>query len=337
MNRIMTDDDMKRASETLRKYDSWSILSHKKADGDATGSATALYEAGIIAGKRVRWFGPDINLSGAYTFLSHFNDFTHADSLSFDEPDELYVFIDCSNDARSVGGYDTHKNINSLNIDHHEDNSMYCRVNCVDGYASSACEVLFRVLKAGNWKLNQNIIESLYTGMYTDSGGFTFSNTSPLTHRLAAELLELGVKPAHMSDLIAQNKTLGGLGVWGRAFSRIKTFGEDNMFAVSWLCAEDFRQEGASNTETEGLPNMLMSIKGVKMIAVVSENTSGDVRVSLRSREGAPFGAGETARELGGGGHEKAAGATMHGSVQECAEEIAGIMLRKYHELRHTD
>ena len=323
---------LRTASDTLKKYASWVIFTHKKADGDAAGSASALFQTGINSGRLVSWYSPDINLPEAYSFLPDYSKHTYTDKYSFDDINSLYVFLDCANEARSVDGFDPSKNINALNIDHHEDNTLFGRVNCVDGSASSACEVLYQVLKSGGWEITADIARSLYVGMFTDTGGFNFSNTSPLTHRIAAELIEYGAEPDRLADLITQNKTPGGLNVWAKALSRVKTFGDNGIFALSWLYTDDFISACADKTETEGLPSMLMGLRGVKLIAMLTEGVNGDVRCSFRSRYGSPFGAGEIARLFGGGGHERASGATLKGSVRECAEQIEALILQKYHE-----
>ena len=331
----MTNDELMRASETLRANHAWHIFTHRKADGDAVGSANALFEVGINAGHSVKWSSPDKTLPAGYSYLPHFREHTPAETFSFDEPDTLYVFLDCANETRSVGGF--HEGLNSLSIDHHEDNSMYARVNCVDGKASSTCEMLFRVFKAGGWDITRTVAECLYTGLFTDSGSFSFSNTSPLTHNVAAELITLGAEPGHMTDLITQNKTVAGMALWGLALSRIKTFGEGNIFAVTRLYAEDFTKTGADASETEGLPATLMGIRGLKFAVTITEYPNGSKRLSFRSREGSPFGAGEMARLLGGGGHERAAGASFEGSVDEGVKMIEEMLLQKYHECLSPD
>ncbi len=320
------------ASDTLKRYDTWHIFTHMRADGDAVGSASALFEAGINAGKKVTWYSPDSMLPQGFKYLPHFCEHERREEFTFTDDGTLYVFLDCANDVRSVKGYDVNANINSLNIDHHEDNSHYARVNCVDGKASSTCEMLFRVFTAGKWDITKTIAESLYTGLFTDTGGFSFSSVSPETHRAAAELITLGVDPGHMTDLITQNKTPGGLRVWGRALERVKIFGEGGIFAMSRLYVSDFTELNATRTENEGLPAFLMSLMGVKVAAMLTENNSGETRASFRSREGAPFGAGEIARILGGGGHERASGANIKGTLEECAEKVEALLLQKYHE-----
>lgn len=327
----MTTDELIRASDTLRANSEWIIFTHQKADGDALGSANALYEAGLIAGKSVKWYSPDEKLPEGYAYLPHFSEHVHAESCAFDE-EALYVFLDCANEVRSVKGFDPSRGINALNIDHHEDNSHFARVNCVDGRASSTCELLYRILKAGGWTLTQTIAESLYTGLFTDSGSFSYSNTSPLTHQVAGELIALSAEPGRMTDLITQNKTTVGLHLWGIAMSRVRNFGEAGIFALTYLTLQDFADTGADLTETEGLPAALMSLRGVMIAATLTEYPGGKVRVSFRSRGGSAVCAGVLARLLGGGGHERASGATLDGSLEECIGRVEALILSKYHE-----
>ena len=318
------------ASDTLKANHTWYIFTHKKADGDAVGSANALFEIGIHSGHAVKWFSPDKALPAGYSYLPHFKEHITAERCSFSDDSVLYVFLDCANETRSVEGFNT--SCSSLNIDHHEDNSLYARVNCVDGLASSTCEVLYMLFKAGGWKITQSAAECLYTGLFTDSGSFSYSNTSPLTHQVAAELLSRGLDAGRMTTLITQNKTPAGFKLWGCAMSRVKTFGDGNIFAMSYLRREDFAQTGAAITETEGLPASLMTLIGVKFAVMITEYPDGLIRASFRSREGSPFNAGETARLFGGGGHERASGATLTGSLDDCMSNVEELLTTKYDE-----
>ena len=371
LNKNFDEKDLIRASEVLKAHKIWYIFTHKKSDGDAMGSASALFESGVNLGKSVKWFSPDKTLPEVYKFLPHSNEFIFCEEFNFGEftpPSDksdtspqaerqsvaspyygeeghlwrrgetpLYVFLDCSNEVRSVSGFDVSKNINALNIDHHEDNSLFGRVNCVDGLASSTCEMLFRIFMADNWEITQNIAESLYTGIFTDTGGFAFSNTSAKTHMAASKLIELGVKPDKISDFINQNKTPQDFLIWARAMSRTKVFGEGNIFAVSVIYAKDFEETGAELNGTEGLSSMLMTIEGVKLISTITQYPSGEIRLSIRSREGSPIGAGELARIFGGGGHERAAGATFNFPIENAVNELEKIILNKYHECVNPD
>lgn len=330
-NRNFDGEALLNASEALKAHDTWAVFTHAKSDGDALGSASALFSAGVNLGKNISWFSPDVKLPEAYNYLAHFGDVKTCGEFTFSDDGTLYVFLDCSNEKRTVSGYNAEMNTPSLNIDHHVDNTYYARVNCVDGSASSTCEMLYRVFRAGKWNITPSIAESLYTGIFTDTGGFSFSNTLPETHRTAAELISLGVDPAVMSDRIRQNKTHADFQVWSRALSRVKILA-DGLFAVTMIYADDFTETGADISGTEGLSQMLMTLRGVKLTAAATEYPDGTVRLSVRSREGSPFGAGEFARMFGGGGHERAAGSTFDYPASTALKELEAAILTKYHE-----
>ncbi|MBQ7196456.1 MAG: bifunctional oligoribonuclease/PAP phosphatase NrnA [Synergistaceae bacterium] len=331
-------EDLISASTTLKNFGTWKIFTHKKADGDALGSSSALCAAAKTLDKNAIWINPDEKLSDAYKYLPGYELHETHENFNFENLDDvLYVFLDCSNEERGTLGLEAGDAVNVLNIDHHEDNTLFGRVNCVDGKASSTCEMLYRVFKAGGWKITMDMAVSLYTGIFTDTGGFSFSNTTPLTHEIAAELITLGIEPDRMSDLISQNKTPADFLLWSRAMSRVKMFGPENIFAITVLKKSDFEETGADMTGTEGLSSMFMTIRGVKFISTITEYPTGEIRLSIRSREGSPFGAGEFARPLGGGGHERAAGAKLECSIDNAMDELEKLIMQKYHECANPD
>lgn len=337
----MTDpfmDELLQASSLLSDAPSWTLLTHQKIDGDATGSASALFEAGVLAGKSVSWIGPDPELPAAYRFLAHTGGYSPCTgAFSFDGTGELYVFLDCSNGTRSVKGVESMPvGAMVLNIDHHEDNTMFGMVNCVDPESSSTSELVYRILKAGDWTLSPRVAESVYVGIWTDSGGFAFSSTSPRTHRLAAELMELGVDPGRIADLIGQTLTPEGLALWARALSHVRVFGPEGIFAISWLSQADFDETHAVPSDTEGLASSMMRIRGVRLSVFLSELDAGKIKASFRSREGI-FAAAEVARALGGGGHPRAAGATLHGAIDTWVANIQRDLERRYAEWAVAD
>ncbi|MBQ9565002.1 MAG: bifunctional oligoribonuclease/PAP phosphatase NrnA [Synergistaceae bacterium] len=331
-------DPLLPTSDLLKGSPSWVLFTHRKADGDAMGSASALFETGIRAGKSVAWFGPD-PLPPAYNFLAHWGEYrVFEGAYPFDDRDLLYVFLDCANETRSVAGFENRNGeVRVLNIDHHADNSRFGTVNCVDPASSSTAELLFRVLKEGSWDLSHAAAEGLYTGIWTDSGGFSFSNTTPRTHRLAAELMELGeIEPSRLDDHINQSWTLERAALWGRALSHVKIFGPDGVFVTAWLSLADFSETGADPSETEGLSSSLLRFRGSRLAAFLTEQANGEARVSFRSREGI-FGAADVARELGGGGHPRAAGATVPGPLDVGLERISRLLEERYAKWNPAD
>ena len=184
--------------------------------------------------------------------------------------------------------------------------------------------------------MSRGIAQSLYVGIWTDSGGFTFSNTSPETHRLVAELIELGVEPDVVDDEINQTRTPAGVALWGRAFSHVRVFGPENVFALGWLGPEDFKAVGAEASDTEGLPGSLMKIHGVRLAVFLTELSPAQIKASFRSRGGI-FPAAEVARSFGGGGHPRAAGATLTGDLAGYLETIPKLLEDRYAEWDSAD
>ena len=319
------------ASDLLRASPRWTLFIHQKADGDAVGSAAALFGAGSALGHRVRWMGPDASLPDPYLFLPHTEEYRFCEELAFDDPDELYVFLDSSNEERGVRGLRNRApEAVVLNLDHHEDNSRYGSLNCVDPSCSSTAELLYRLFRAGGWTLTRAIAECLYTGLVTDTGAFMFSNTTPQTHRLAAELLELGVEPSRVGAHLYKNRSQNALLLWSRALARVEVWG-GGAFALTWLARGDFVAACALSVDTEGLVGQLMAIRGVSFAMLLSELEPGRVKVSFRSDEGA-VPAALVARSLGGGGHPRASGATLEGPLEEALERVRSALKERHAE-----
>lgn len=319
------------AAALLRAFPRWTLFIHQKADGDAVGSAAALFEAGVLLGHRVRWMGPDPFLPAPYLFLPHADEYIACEELPFDDPEELYVFLDSSNEDRGVRGLESRKpDTVVLNLDHHEDNSRYGTLNCVDPTCPSTTELLYRIFKAGGWTLTTAVAESLYTGLVADTGGFMFSNTTPRAHRLAAELLELGVEPSRIANRIYKSRSPASMALWARALSRIEVWG-GGEFSLTWLELGDFSDTGALSADTEGLVNHLMTIRGVRFAMLLSEVAPGRFKASFRSEEGT-VSAAAVARTLGGGGHPRAAGATLETSLSEALETVRSALEERHAE-----
>ena len=330
----MTDLEVRliEASDLLKASPRWTLFIHQKADGDAVGSASALFEAGSLLGRRVRWMGPDASIPESCRFLSHTDAFLPCEELAFDDPEELYVFLDSSNEERGVRGLRTRSpDTVVLNLDHHEDNSRYGTLNCVDPSCSSTTELLYHLFKAGGWTLTPAIAESLYTGIVTDTGAFMFSNTTPRTHRMAADLLERGVEPARVGTRIYQQRSRNALALWARAFSRIEIRGVEGAFAMAWLAHGDFAGTGAQGADTEGLVGQLLTIRGVRFAVLLSEIEPARIKASFRSEAGM-VPAAVVARSLGGGGHPKAAGATLQGPLEEALRRVRAALEERYAE-----
>ncbi|MDR1649590.1 MAG: bifunctional oligoribonuclease/PAP phosphatase NrnA [Synergistaceae bacterium] len=333
----LTRERLLQVARTLEAASSWRIFSHQKLDGDAIGAAAALFEAGALQGKRVVWMGPD-PVPPSYLFLPHTEEYVARKEYRFDSEDDIYVFLDSANENRGVKGlYDRTPKASVLNIDHHEDNSLYGTLNLVDASASSTSELIWRLMTEAGWPITAGIAECLYTGISADTGGFVFSNTTELTYRAAAELVARGASPSKIDTAMRQSRSLAGMRLWGAALSRTVCWGEALQFAMTWLTREDFERTGAIASDTEMLVNQPLLIRGVRFATLLVEEEGGnEVKVSFRSKEGS-VAASTVARSLGGGGHPRASAAILALPLDQAIETIRRSVESAYAEWASAD
>ena len=328
---------MLKAARVLENASSWVIFSHIKLDGDAIGSSSALFEAGLTQGKRVRWVGVD-PAPPNYFFLPHVKEYVIQKKYRFDKEDDLYIFLDSANENRGIKGLkEKSPKAVVLNIDHHEDNTRFGTLNCVDKGASSTSEVLWRIMTAANWPINQAIAECLYTGVATDTGWFSFSNTTSVTYLMAADLLNKGANPPKVDSCVRHNRSIEGTRLWGLALMRVSRWGEASQFAMTWLTRRDFAVTSAVAADTEMLVNHILMIQGVRFAVLLTEDDDAKhVKISFRSKN-ATVTAASVARALGGGGHPKAAGAQLAYPLADAIQIVQNTVEKVYAEWAFAD
>ncbi|MCL2010064.1 MAG: DHH family phosphoesterase [Synergistaceae bacterium] len=328
---------MLETAHMLENASSWVIFSHVNPDGDSLGSTGALFGAGLARGKRVRWLSVD-PIPTKYLFLPHVEECETQKKYTFDSKDDLYVFLDSANEERGVEGLkERSPGTVVLNIDHHEDNTGFGTLNCVDGEASSTSEVLWHIMTEAGWAITPAIAECLYTGVAADTGWFSFGNTTSGAHMMAADLLSKGADPVKIDSCLRHNRSVEGARLWALAFLRIFRWGEASQFAMTWLSRRDFDVTGSVSSDTETLVNQMLMIRGVSLAVLLTED-SGEERMnaSFRSKAGS-VAAASVARALGGGGHPKAAGACLASPLGEAIRIVQETVDKIYAEWALAD
>ncbi|MEG1825304.1 MAG: bifunctional oligoribonuclease/PAP phosphatase NrnA [Cloacibacillus sp.] len=308
------------ALEKLKKHSSWAIVCHENPDGDTLGCAFALYSLGKRAGKRTSVYSKD-PLPAAFSFFPHSDELTVLESLSPEELAEtLLVTVDTSTEQRALSNLPEllASCADSLNIDHHGDNKLYAKTNLVDTNGSATAEVMTELIDAFGMGITEGEAAALYTALTTDNGNFKYNSVTPRSHDCAKLLLSAGAHPTDIDDRIHENLTADVLKVWGAALLRTEVFAEGKC-ALAWLRDKEIKEAEAGANTLEGLVNMLMRIKGVRMGLFVTEK-EGCVKLSVRSR--GTCSARELASKFGGGGHVNAAGATVEGSFEAVLQTV---------------
>jgi phosphoesterase RecJ-like protein len=281
-------------------------------DGDSLGSALALAALLRTKGHTVTTLLAKGDKAPAlYEFLSGY-DFVSARDYTL-TPD-LFIAVDLPNKDRlgdAAVVFDRARD--TLVIDHHPDYTGFARLYFGDTQAAATGLIIWRLITASGDAITREMAEYCYIALMTDTGRFSFQNTTEEAFVGASEMIAAGVDPADASMKVYDSKSLGSLQLDARLISRID-YAAGGRVVYSWVTEEDFRELGVSRDETEGLPTILRSVKGIE-IALLLREEKGKVRVNLRAKAGCDV--GELARRFDGGGHKAAAGFTLEATLDD--------------------
>jgi phosphoesterase RecJ-like protein len=314
-------EDWPEVIAALRRADEVVISCHVNPDGDAVGSLLAASLGLRQLGKRTfpTWPGLTGPLPG-YEFLPGTDSLMGASSL----PEATtFLALDCGGGDRLAELHSRAKAAETvINIDHHPGNDNFGTLNVVVPEVSSTAEIVARLLQDLEVEIDVDIATCLYTGIFTDTGSFQYTNTSPDTLRLAADLLELGVDKTAIAQSVLENAPFGFLQLVARVLGRA-VLHEKERFAYSLVTHEDLRVTEVKAEETDQLIDLLRSTRDADVAAIFKQQSGGTYRASLRSK--GPVSVGEIARARGGGGHELAAGFTTEDVDATVAEIVAEL------------
>lgn len=314
-------DSFEVIAKAIAGASSVAICAHVDPDGDAMGSVLGLSAMLERLGKTVvPLLANGSSAPSTYAFLPG------ADKLRApgNAPAcDLFIALDAPDPVRLGDAREAALASHSLIvIDHHPDNRCYGHINLVDPAAAATGEMLWRLLPALGLAPDATIATCLFTALMTDTGRFSYSNTTPDALRSAAEMIEAGANVADLFRQVYESRTPGALALVARTLSRM-TRANNGAVIYSWVTPEDFTETGALPEETENLIDEIRVVRDIEAVALlkVGENS---VRVSLRSKNGHDVGA--VARTFGGGGHRAAAGFTHEGTLESVLAELLPLL-----------
>jgi bifunctional oligoribonuclease and PAP phosphatase NrnA len=291
------------------------LLGHVHPDGDVLGTLLGLGLALEGNGWRARFAGPH-PVPGVLGFLPGSDRWEVWSKAPRTFP--VLVLTDCPNDGRTEGLLEGARDSASqvLNIDHHPDNRRYGTIDWIDPTAAATGEMIWELLGRLGLPLTPAVALNLYTAIHTDTGSFRYSNTTPRTFQIAADLTRAGAAPALVTEWLYQRRAPRALNELGEVLRRIQVSDDG---AVAWLSVP----RGLVSEEfmaSEDVVTYPRSIGGVKVAVLLREETPGRVKVSLRGKGEVPV--NRIAGRFGGGGHENAAGCTVPGSLDHATATV---------------
>lgn len=221
-----------------------------------------------------------------------------------------------------------------IDIDHHRSNTGCGKVNLIDPDASSTGELLFEFFKWADLPVDREIALFLYVAISTDTGRFSFDNTSVRTHQNAAELMEYGIRAQEVSNMVYRRLMLPQMELYRRALSSL-TVSDDGQIAWIILRREDFEQTGTSAMLTQDFIETPRCIEGIKIGIYFREmKEPGKVKVSLRANVGVDL--NEFSSAYDGGGHAGAAGISMKATIEEAVATIVPALKNELARLKNS-
>lgn len=306
--------DFAQAKETFEQGQRFVIISHRGPDGDAVGSNLALRLALEAMGKEVVSACVDA-VPADSRWLKHGETFVQ--DFDYEEFDAV-VAVDCAAPQMMVFDKKKPEILSAkkpfVNIDHHITNDGFGTVNIVMPEACSTAIILFEFFQYCGWKMSREIATCLLHGIYFDTGGMMHSNTTAEVFEVAGKLMSYGADLRRISKELFHTTDVNKLRLWGRILER--AYVNDEGVTVSAVNSEDYRVTGAGPKDTGGAIDYLNAVPGSKYCVLLSEDPDkGIVKGSLRTQRD-DVNLSDIAGQWGGGGHPKASGFGMEGSLK---------------------
>jgi phosphoesterase RecJ-like protein len=333
ISQTMNKQDIQAIQLLLSTPKKIAIIPHRGPDGDAMGSTLALYH-----------FLQKNNHHPVVVSPNDFPDFLAwmpgSETVKIYEKDKEIctkileeaevVFTLDFNALHRVGEMETvleKLTVPFIMIDHHQKPDDYATYTYSDVAFGSTCEMVYNFISYLDKKqdIDKTIATCIYTGILTDSGSFRFPKTTGTTHRIIAELIDLGVENTVIPTLLFDNSSYNRLQLLGRALQNMKVM-MDHKTSYTSLTQDELNSFDYIKGDTEGIVNYGLSIKGIVFTAIFIENKEeGIIKISFRSQGN--FDVNQFARDhFQGGGHSNAAGGKSETSMEETLAKFENLV-----------
>lgn len=306
-----------RIDELVKGADTIGITGHVRPDGDCIGSCMGmyLYLKKVFPSTRIDVFLQEI--PEVYTFIPA-TDIVNTRFETDIESYDAFIVLDTGKERTDAAEAFFDKAKKKINIDHHISNKNGTGdINYIYPEASSVCELCYEVMDPEI--VDRDIAIALYTGMVTDTGVFKYSGTSPKTMEIAGKLISYGFEFDKLIDHVFFEKTYKQMKLLGRAILDSKLV-LDGRVIVSVTDQNTMAEYDAKSSDLEGIVSQLRLTSGVDCALYAHQLSDNEYKLSLRS--GGAVNVAKVAETFGGGGHDRAAGITISGNIDEILSNV---------------
>ena len=304
-------------AQFLQEHDNYLILSHRRPDGDTTGSSAALCLG-------LRQLGKTAHILENKEVSQRFAWLHEGLTKSAPEGSETIVSTDVASPSMLPEAFKGLLGGIALRIDHHGSATSFTDSELVDPHSASCAELVWDVLSLMGVQADRSIAEAVYVGTSTDTGCFRYANTTAHTFETAAVCAAAGARIYELNQELFETNTLGRLRMqgWIVDYMRMLEGGKMAVCAIPRTVEEEL---GVTQDDMDNISSFPRTVAGVCVAATLRESAEGDTKLSVRAVPG--YDAARVTEKFGGGGHKGAAGASLKMPLEEAALAVEKAML----------
>lgn len=317
--------------ELIKRSNDFVVTSHISPDGDNIGSTLGMYYSLKKIGKNI-YYVLDDNVPLNLKFLvENVTKISSEDFKALNIDNYTLIALDCGDKSRiCVSEEIKEKAVDVVCIDHHASNDSYGDLNYIDTEASSTSELVYNLLVRLNEINNISVIDediatALYTGLVTDTGNFSYSNTHPSSFEMAKKLMILGAKRDKIIQSVFQSNSYNYYKLLGEALNTLDIV-QEKVACIS-LTIDMFKRNNMSFNDVDGITPYTRDIENVEVGILLKQKKENEVKVSLRSKN--YVNVSKIAQTFNGGGHVRAAGCTIYDTVENAKVKILQEVLKE--------
>lgn len=312
---------LSQIQECVQRNDDFLITTHVNPDGDSIASVLVFASILKYLGKSY-YILIDDSIPKKFNFLSGIEEILRFDRQSHRFRPMVLVVLDSSDFERigSVCEIISPETV-IINIDHHPSNQGFGNINVVDAKESSAVEIVYALLTYCNIPVTPEIATLVYTGIMCDTGRFFFPNTNSRSLRVCSEMVRMGASPDHIAEKIYYKSSRNTIFALSVALSTLEFYFDGTVTCIH--LSNDILSS-SDDVDTEGFVDYLLAIEGTEVEFFMLEKRPNCFRVSFRSKRYVDV--NKIAQTFGGGGHTRASGCTIEGSVEEVKKKILDVL-----------
>lgn len=298
------------------------LTTHVNPDGDAIGSLLALNRLLRELGREATAFMAD-PIPSNFRFLPTSDLVIHAIEVVRGESFDLGVVVDSTDWERTGKDIPSEVKLKKvINIDHHVSNNSFGDINYINPGASAVGEMLYDVIQAMKAPIDAQVATCLYTAIMTDTGSFTYSNTTARAFEISEKLVRCGAQPAKIAEEINENYSVSRLELLRLALASLE-FSEGRRIGSMTITQNMFNKTHTGPDMIEGFIDYPRFVAGVKVAVLFRELPGGGYKVSFRSRD--TLDVSRVAGSFGGGGHVNASGCTVYGDLAQVKRQVYSV------------